>query len=210
MKIILILVLGLMQLSFSNDDWKDTMNQYRLWQENYAKAYPRGDIYYLIGNLSKQETDDEVQNFASVARWLANKNYRTILNANASINDVREAVSNPNTVAIIWSSHGNTLGQVFTSSGALPEDAFDLNASPSFERIILSNCHGDETVNYYPIPASTTYWEGTTTSSDLQSFLFSERFDDKVLAASEEAKDDLACNLNHMRFIDDLVQELKE
>jgi hypothetical protein len=75
-------------------------------------AYPRGDAYFLVGNLEKETSFTEFGRMSSIARWLAQQGFRPILNPFATITDLREAVQNDRAALIIWSSHGSASGVI--------------------------------------------------------------------------------------------------
>ena len=190
---------------------QEVVQQFATWQQQYQAAYPRGDFYYLIGNLSRKQTDQEIDNFASVSRWLANQNYRTILNTNAGTIDIREAAMNPNTVAIIWSSHANKKsGSILSTGGSIPSDAFTKNKAPSLKLVIFSNCWGDIVHKKYDGAFSSIYWNGTTDSEDLRKYLFSDRFDKAVIEASKDASNKLKCNTDKMQELVAFEKQVRE
>lgn len=163
------------------------------WKESADKIYPHGDFYYLIGDLSDQWSERDFNKFYSVAKWLAKKGFRVIINPIAFIGDVREAVQNPRTSALIWNSHGNSSGKIFdTNKKALPADIFTTDRSPKLNYILFANCYGTETREYYKIDKDHGFahafgFRGTATSTDLFKYLFGTDFNDD-LANSLEIK----------------------
>lgn len=152
------------------------------WRSTVGKVYPQGDFYYLIGNLTDNWTSSDFARFYSVAKWLAWRGFRVIINPIAFVSDVREAVQNPRTSAVIWNSHGATSGAVLDSSDViLPKDIFIKNASPRFKYLLFANCSGAASKGYYGIdrvryPVSYG-WSGDVTSDDLFNYLFGTDFD---------------------------------
>ncbi len=133
-----------------------------------------GDVYMMWGDLGDAWTEQEYDKFYSISKFLVRNGFRNLINATAFEADVREAVANPKTAVIMWSSHGSTDGKIYaTDDVALPQDTFSLNVSSAFKQIVLSNCYGEATVQYYPFPAqvATHHWTGPTTTDEFFTYL---------------------------------------
>lgn len=139
----------------------------------------KGDISFLHGNLEADWTKKEWDRFYDVARALAKRSYRIIMNPVATVEDVRNTVQDERTLIIIWSSHGNSAGQVRdTNKELLPQDAWSAKIGRRFRRLVLGSCFGDQSVKYYDVKdLDVKYWKGTTTTDDLFDYLNSKDFD---------------------------------
>ena len=154
-------------------------------EERLDKAYPRGDAYFLIGNLEKSTSYAEYAQFATIARWLSKNGFRPITNPAATITDLEEAVQNERTSLIIWSSHGNSSGIIKdTNQKVIPNDTFLKNAGPRLSHVVISSCHGDCIVKNYSLPKGGrwTYWNGITNSNALSNYLISDKFNEDLFA----------------------------
>lgn len=145
----------------------------------YSQNYPNGDFYYLIGDLSPTWGKSDYARFYNVAKLLAQKGFRTIVNVAAATSDIREAARNANTTAIIWNSHGADDGTVFDIKDAeVPRDAFAKNKSARLRFVLFANCYGYNSIDYYHIGDSTlgVGWQGETDSELFFSYLRSKDF----------------------------------
>lgn len=153
-------------------------------QASNLPEYERGDFYYLNGNLGDEWTYREWDQFYGIAKWLIRSRFRVIMNPIAKGQDVREATQNPRTSVIIWSSHGSNVGELFDAdNNVVPKDAFSFNASKMLHQIILSNCHGETTVQYYSFPDNVKikHWIGLSTTKDLYDYLLSDQWNEDLL-----------------------------
>lgn len=151
--------------------------------EQLELSYPRGDAYFLIGNLETASGNQEFASFATIARWLGKNGFRPILNPGATVADLREAVQNPRTSVILWSSHGSPNGEIRdVKQVPIPKDIFVNEAGPRLSNVIVSACHGECIVRSFERPPQMqwTYWEGVTNSSALQAYLVSTDFEDRL------------------------------
>jgi hypothetical protein len=159
------------------------------WKDIEAANYPHGDFHFLTGNLTDSWTSSDYARFYSVAKWLAKRGLRPVINPVAYILDAREAAQNPKTAAILWNSHGDKTGYVLDSNDKpLPKDIFVRNRSPRFKYLLFASCYGYASITYYQMkgiaPALFAYgWPGETTSTMLFEHLFSDTFDKNLEAA---------------------------
>jgi hypothetical protein len=160
--------------------WGPDESTRAIWRDSYVEAYPNGDVYFLIGRLDDGWGRKEYDRYYEYAKWLSKSGFRPIINPVASAADVREAVQNPRTFGIIWSSHGSTAGDLFDSNNrALPRDVFRADRSATFKWLVLSNCNGDPVRARYGLAGAryphAYWWHGDTTTEDLFAYLFSEK-----------------------------------
>lgn len=159
------------------------------YNQTRMTSYRNGDFYYLLGDGGDQWGEKEWTYFYSFSKWAVKHYFRMILNPFAFAVDVREAVQNPNTSAIVWSAHGSSDGLTYDAEKkALPKDVFTKDAGPNFVRLILSNCFSSVSVDWYAPKAETTYWEGTTNSQALFDYLNSDEFDASLLKAMDKTQ----------------------
>jgi hypothetical protein len=150
-----------------------------------SDAYPNGDFYFLIGNLDDEWSHQDYNDFYSIAKWLAKEGFRPVINPIAYISDVREAVQNKTTSAVLWDSHGSEDGQVYDSDGTgVPAETFVTGKTASFKYLLFANCYGQASRSFYGItsvkyPASFG-WPSTTTSTDLFEYLRGDTFDQQL------------------------------
>jgi hypothetical protein len=147
--------------------------------ESYDKNYPNGDFYYLIGDLSNRWGKSDYGAFYDTAKMLALRGFRTVINVNADTSDVREAVQNPRTSAIIWNSHGSDDGAVYDKKdNALPKDTFVKDKSSRLRFVLFANCYGYTSIDYYQIGGKTLGigWQEETSSPEFFSYLKSNDF----------------------------------
>lgn len=157
-------------------------------KEIYNKTYPNGDFYYLIGDLSDSWTKSDYAKFYSVAKWLSQRGFRTIINVSAYEPDLQEAISNENTTAIIWNSHGSKSGTIFdTTKVAIDEKVFTNLITPNLKYVLFANCFGLASARKYGLNkmegVRAQGWEGTVTSNDLFKYIFSTDFDESLSKA---------------------------
>jgi len=148
----------------------------------YKKNYPNGDFYYLIGDLDDTWTSSDYARYYSVAKWLANNGFRTIINVTAYVPDLEEAISNPNTTALIWNSHAISDGTIRdTNKVNIDNDIFIKLRTPNLKFVLFANCYGARTARKYGLNSmnklSVLGWDQTVTSDDLFNYLFSTDFD---------------------------------
>lgn len=151
--------------------------------EQLEKTYPRGDAYFLIGNLENDLAAKEFANFVSIARWLGKAGFKPILTPGATVSDLREAVQNPRTSVIIWSSHGSPSGEIMdVNKVPLPKDIFANEAGPRLSNVIVSACYGECIVKSFQRPAQMqwVYWNGKTSSDALHAYLVSAEFEKRL------------------------------
>jgi hypothetical protein len=152
------------------------------WIETQARAYPNGHVYFLIGDY-KEGAQREYEKFYSVSTWLSGNGYKPIVIANARLIDIQEAVTNPHTTGIIYSSHGSPSGRLGDGDEkVLPKDIFANGASPRLRFFVISACHGDQCTLHHAFPdgAEKVFWEGKTYSPALLTYLFSEKFNEDL------------------------------
>lgn len=146
---------------------------------SYKKNYPNGDAYYLIGDLSNRWSKEDFGKFYDTAKMLATRGFRTIVNVNTYISDVREAVQNSNTSVLIWNSHGSDDGAVYDKKDdILPKDIFTKNKSSHLRYVLFANCYGYTSIDYYQIGGKTlgVGWQEETSSDYFFSYLKSQDF----------------------------------
>ena len=153
-------------------------------KDAYSDAYKYGDVVFLICDLDDKWTYSEWTRYYTVAKWLATKGFRVIINPVAQTGDIRAAVQDDRTKVIVWSSHGSQDGGIYdTGKTLVPTDAFFTDAGRNFKQIIVSSCYGDVMVERYAFPAGLerTHWEGTTSSDDLFNYLNGDKWDPRTL-----------------------------
>ncbi|MFH1619838.1 MAG: hypothetical protein ABIG11_08025 [bacterium] len=144
-------------------------------KDAYSDTYEYGDVVFLTGHLENSWTKSEWTRYYGVAKWLAQKGFRVIMNPVAMIVHIKEAVQNDKTKVIIWSSHASRNGTIYDSGhNAVPPNVFAENAGPNFRQIIVSACFGNVMVTKYEFPEGLkkTYWSGTTDADDLFDYLY--------------------------------------
>jgi hypothetical protein len=147
----------------------------------YSKNYPKGDFYYLIAGLKDKWTESDYGRFYKIAKKLSNEGFRVIINVDAQVADVKEAIANPNTSAIIWNSHGSEDGVVYDSTEeALPKNIFTKNHSKRLKYILFGNCYGTLSTEYYGLQQDTSItsfgWKGEVDSDMFFHYLESKKF----------------------------------
>lgn len=156
--------------------------------EIYNKNYPNGDFYYLIGDLDDEWTKKDYSRFYSVAKWLAIRGFRTIINVIAYTPDLQEALSNPKTSAILWNSHGSFSGQIIASDKeAIPDDLFKKHRTSRLKYVLFANCWGNISAERYGLSKMKGLlaegWDRVVTSDDLFRYIFSTSFDESLSKA---------------------------
>lgn len=151
-------------------------------EENYWKVYPNGDFYFLIGNLDEDWSESDYARFYSIARWLSQKGFRTILIVTAYEENLAEAVSNPKTSAIIWNSHGFNNGVILDArNNEISKNIFINNHPQNLKLVFFANCFGAQSAEYYQTRKITDLytlgWDREVTSNDLFDYLISDKFD---------------------------------
>lgn len=147
--------------------------------QTYSNAYKNGDIYFLIGDLDNDWRRDEWGKFYGISKWLVKHYFRVIVNPTAYQADLKEAVQNPTTSGILWSSHASKDGKVYGADGKpISQDSFSQNASPTFRHLVLSNCNGEEVLDYYPTPPNLKYhyWPDEANTEDFFFYLKSDKW----------------------------------
>jgi hypothetical protein len=157
----------------------------------YQNTYPNGDFYYLIGDLSDEWTKSDYKKFYSVAKWLSLRGFRTILNVAAYEPDLQEAVSNENTTAIIWNSHGRNDGTIYgTGKKAIDYNLFINLRLPSLKYVLFANCWGSVSSEKYGLRKMEKMvaegWDEAVTSDHLYRYIFSTNFDQSLSKALEK------------------------
>ncbi len=139
----------------------------------------RGDVYFLIGDLTNAWSEEEYTTYFPVAKWLSVNRFRAIINPAVLIKDVKDAVKSEDTRGIIWSSHGSEDGEVFDKEdNALPRNIFSYNAGSRLKHFVLGDCYGERVSNHYSFPegAGVHHWVGEITSEDFFSYLKSSKW----------------------------------
>lgn len=139
----------------------------------------RGDVYFLIGDLTNAWSEEEYVAYFPVAKWLSTNGFRAIINPAAVIKDVRDAVKSIDVRGIIWSSHGSEDGEIFDKNDqALPRNIFSYKASPRLRHFVLGDCYGERVANFYSFPAEAGvhHWVGEITSDDFFNYLKSSKW----------------------------------
>lgn len=139
----------------------------------------RGDIYFLIGDLTNSWSEEEYASYFPIARWLSIQGFRAIINPAAYIKDIREAVKAEDTRGIIWSSHGSEDGEIFDKADiALPRHIFTNDASDGLKHFVLGDCYGSLVASYYTFPqdSGVHYWTGEITSDVFFDYLKSAKW----------------------------------
>ncbi len=152
----------------------------------YNNVYPNGDVYILIGDLGKTSVDKEFKMFTELAGWFSKAGYRVIVNPVAYPSDIQEAASNPNTVAIIWSSHGTESSIFDHDAKSIPKNAFNpKDVSKRLKYILFSSCYGKCAQEVYEFSDGVKKygWKSKTYSSELISYLMSKNFNNHFFEA---------------------------
>ncbi len=165
-----------------------TKSKAEIQQQIYNTNYPNGDFYYLIGDLDNAWTESDYAKFYSVAKWLAIRGFRTIINVAAFEPDLQEAISNSKTSAIIWNSHGRADGTIIdTAKVAINDNIFKTLRTPRLKYVLFANCWGLVSTQKYGLTKMQNIlslgWNRTVTSDDLFRYIFSTDFDSKLSEA---------------------------
>jgi proteasome lid subunit RPN8/RPN11 len=161
------------------------------WVEAQARAYPNGHVYFLIGDY-EQGAEKEYVRFYEVSTWLSKNGYKPVVIANARLIDIQEAVMNPHTTGIIYSSHASSDGRLWDAdSKPLPKDIFVNGAKNRLQFYVLSACHGQHCVEHYEFPkdARQIYWNDRTTTLELKKYLYSQQFRDSLRERTAEYRE---------------------
>lgn len=145
-----------------------------------------GSLHFMIGDLEATPTETEMRMFYGMSRWALNNGFNLRMDPAATESDLRGSVTHPELSVLIWSSHGSRDGRVWDAKKvAIAQDSFSKDASSLLKYYVFSNCFSDQTVDRYSLVegAGRTYWEGTTTSSDLKAFLYSSTFNERLRKA---------------------------
>lgn len=133
-----------------------------------------GDFVILWGLGAKDEamTKKEYEQMWRIMNYVAGKKFRVIMNVQADIATVRDAVETEGTSVILYSGHGNTSGFYDHFSMRIPYDIF-ANKAKSLYQFLLSACYGTESRVNYAVPADMTMltWSGLTTTEHLMNYL---------------------------------------
>lgn len=163
-------------------EFANVQKQFNPFDQIFEEEDPnkfRGDVYFLIGDLTNAWSEEEYGAYFPVAKWLSVNGFRAIINPAVYIRDVKDAVKSEDTRAIIWSSHGSEDGQIFDKSdGALPRNIFSYNASSRLKHVVLGNCYGERVSGHYSFPemAGVHHWVGEITSDIFFSYLKSNKW----------------------------------
>lgn len=115
-------------------------------------AYPNGDAYFLIGDVSDIDgsfVNNVVTEFTEMSGRLNALGFRTISNPVATVADLAEALANPRTTVLIWASHGAKDGTLADRNNVeIPESLFSSD-SPIPRFVYLAACHGDSVGKKY-------------------------------------------------------------
>lgn len=141
--------------------------------------YANKNFYIFIG-LGNSELDASIQKtdwnaIYLIMNYVSKLNFRVMINVKARTEHLKLAAEDSETAVILWSSHGNTKYFMDAEGKAVPTDIFEKKHS-NFYQFILSSCEGrvalDEQYNIKKL--RTWAWRGTTTSTELGSFLVSD------------------------------------
>ena len=145
----------------------------------YEDAYPHGDVVFMIGDGTKEWGETEWGKYFDVAKYLAEKKFRVIMNPEATILDIKATVQSPTISVMIWSSHGSKDGRIYdVAETPVPAKAF-ANISRSLKQIILNSCYSKNAPEIYKFPKNVDFvgWPETTDSEGFFSYLTSEDWD---------------------------------
>lgn len=123
-----------------------------------------GDFYLLVGT-NYSTTDETIRkgdydDLYETVRRLSWLKFRVTMNLTASVQDLKNALSNKNPTIIVWSSHGNTEAFYDFNQVKVPFNIFS-KASPSVYQFILTSCNGFTALqnNYLKhMPKTIKYW----------------------------------------------------
>jgi hypothetical protein len=155
--------------------------------QTWTASEPKlGSLHFMIGDLEAAPTETEMQMFYGMTRWALGNGFNLRMDPAATGSDLRGSITHPDLSVLIWSSHGSRDGRVWDAKKvAVAQDAFSKDASSLLKYYVFSNCFSNMTVDRYSLVegAGRTYWEGTTTSSDLKAFVYSPEFNERLRKA---------------------------
>ncbi len=166
--------------------------------------YKAKNFYILIG-LGSRQKDEVIQKtdweaLYSIMNYLSSRNFRVMINVQATTEHLKAAVSDENTSVILWSSHGNKEAFYDYNGNAVPKDIFK-NKSKNFYQFILSSCEGKIALSKYQFSGIKTWaWEGMTNSNQLKRFLLSDKWSALDGALLSPAKNNISCSTSGKKF----------
>jgi len=143
----------------------------------------RGDIFFLIGDLTKGWSEEEYDAYFPIARWLSIQGFRAVINPAAYISDIRDAVQSSEARGIIWSGHGSKEGKLWDKADApLPQPIFSNRAARGLKHFVLGNCYGDQVANHYSFPfnSGVHHFTGEIDSDEFFAYLTSREWRDDI------------------------------
>lgn len=162
--------------------------------------YKSKNFYIFIG-LGNSNKDEAIQKtdwdaLYAIMNYLAKKSFRVMINVQATAEHLRLASEDSETSIILWSSHGNKKAFYDYNGEPVPYDIFK-NRSKNFYQFILSSCEGrialDDNYNYGGL--ITYAWPGLTNSSELRSFLVSDKWSADIGNTLVTPKNDITCTV---------------
>ncbi|MGE0762169.1 MAG: hypothetical protein AB7N80_02710 [Bdellovibrionales bacterium] len=120
------------------------------------KTHPNGDVYFLVGKLEPQYGLEQATAFLTNSPALNRLGFRTLVNLSATVGDLYEAVKNPRTRMIIWTSHGDKGGGLRDANNVLiPRNIFcELTKTGSqFGDVMihLTACFGKDQIDFFAL-----------------------------------------------------------
>ncbi len=145
------------------------------------KTY-QGDFHYLIGDLSDSWSRSDYDRFYLVAKNLSEKGIRTVIHVDAKTWDLKNTLTDPLAVGIIWNSHGSKNGSIWDADEKrLPRGLFARKATDKLRYVLFANCYGQASIHYYGLDqlpeVFSKGWPGDVSSEMLFHYLFSQQFE---------------------------------
>lgn len=144
--------------------------------------YQNGDFVILWGvgsSTSDQSiTETEYKGLWRVMNYLAQKDFRVIINVRSTSDDLSDALASKSASVVLFSSHGNKSAFYDFEHQAVPSDIFE-NRSSNVYQFILSACYGSIALkeNYVvPEDLKVFAWDDLTNSTELLNFLVSSKW----------------------------------
>ena len=148
--------------------------------EEAGRNYENGEFVILwgVGSSTSDQTitETEYKNIWKIMNYLAQKDFRVILNVRSTGADLEDALSSETSSVVLFSSHGNESAFYDFNHNAIDYNVF-ANKSKSVYQFILSACYGAIALNknyVMPDDLKVYAWKGLTNSTELQTFLMSK------------------------------------
>jgi hypothetical protein len=144
--------------------------------------YENGDFVILWGvgsSTSDQSiTETEYKGLWRVMNYLAQKEFRVIINVKSTSDDLADALASKSASVVLFSSHGNKGAFYDFNHEAIPTNIFE-SRSANVYQFILSACYGSIALkDNYVVPEDLKVfaWKDLTNSTELLNFLVSNNW----------------------------------